>query len=284
VIRFIHLFSLAFLGIVVSRCNEPLESNSKKVFRYNESAGINSLDPAYSRVLEDMRAVNQIFDGLLKLNDEMEVEPHLAKSYSISEDGKTYSFTLRKGVLFHDDEAFKSEEDRLVDAFDFEYSFKRILDPKVASPGMWIFQNIDTEKQGGIYAENDSILQIHLKKPFPAFPGVLTMQYCNVVSKEVVEFYGSDFRSHPIGCGPFKMAFWLEGVSLVLHKNETYWLNKLTEEDIPKLDAIRIDFIQDKSSMFLDFLKGNYDFISGIDQSYKDELLDQNGNLAEAKN
>ena len=66
-------------------------------------------------------------------------------------------------------------------------------------------------------------LIIKLKQPFPAFLGLLTMKYCSVVPKEITEHYGSDFRSNPIGTGPFKFKRWEENIKLVFRKNDTYF-------------------------------------------------------------
>ena len=279
-LRIKYFIFVFLLGLLCSHCNTPIETSNKKIFRYNESAGVNTLDPANARYLEDMRVINQIYDGLLYLDDSMNIQPSIAESYSVSEDGLTYIFNLKSNILFSPHESFPNESDRVINAEDFVYSFNRILDPKVASPGMWIFNQV--QKENGFVALDNRTLQIKLDQPFPAFLGILTMQYCNVVPEEVVDFYGSEFRSNPIGSGPFKLGFWLEGVSLVLHKNESYWRTSEEGEKLPFLDAVRVDFIRDKSTIFLDFLKGKYDFISGLDPSYKDELLTFNGELNEA--
>ena len=90
------------------------------------------------------------------------------------------------------------------------YSFYRLIDPKVASSGGWIFSDKVKDKSNFI-ALNDSTFQIKLVRPFPPFMSLLTTQYCSVVPKEVVEHYGKDFRSHPVGTGPFKFKYWKEG-------------------------------------------------------------------------
>ncbi len=94
-----------------------------------------------------------------------------------------------------------------------------------------------------------------------------------------MDFYKSDFRKHPIGTGPFKFQFWKEGVKLVLLKNENYFEKDSLGKPLPYLDAVNISFIVDKQSVFLEFIKGNIDFISGIDPNYKDEILTHKGTL-----
>jgi peptide/nickel transport system substrate-binding protein len=137
-------------------------------------------------------------------------------------------------------------------------------------------------KNGGFEAINDSVLVIHLKEPFKPFLGMLTMQYCNVVPREVVEHFGADFREHPVGTGPFRFAFWYENIALVMHRNEHYWMKDQSGQSLPYLDAVKIEFVKDMSVEFQGLLQGKYDFMSGIHTSFKDELLDQSGELAEA--
>jgi peptide/nickel transport system substrate-binding protein len=102
------------------------------------------------------------------------------------------------------------------------------------------------------------------------------MQYCSVVPKEIVD--GGNFNRHPIGTGPFQFQLWVDGVKLVLRRNPNYF-EKEEEKQLPFLDAIAITFIKDKQSAFLQFIQGKLDFISGIDASYKDEILTNTGEL-----
>ena len=86
---------------------------------------------------------------------------------------------------------------------------------------------------GGFEALNDSTLNIYLRQPFPPFLGMLATQYCNVVSPEAVAHYGADFRSHPVGTGPFQFAHWVEDVALVFHKNPDFWQTDATGIPLP---------------------------------------------------
>jgi len=192
-------------------------TDGKSVFCYNESNGITTLDPAFSRDIEVMWATNQLFDGLVELDSHMKVIPCVAKRWEISDDGKDYQFHLRNDVYFHSSPLFADTSGRQVVASDFVFSFNRLLDPALACPASWIFSSVDRSNHGGFEATNDSTLVIHLKEAFQPFLGMLSMQYCNVVPKEVVEHYGPDFREHPIGCGPFRFAFWYENIALVMH-------------------------------------------------------------------
>jgi peptide/nickel transport system substrate-binding protein len=121
-----------------------------------------------------------------------------------------------------------------------------------------------------------------LKKPFPAFLGLLTMKYCSVVPKEITSHYGADFRSNPIGTGPYKFKRWEENIKLIFRKNNRYFEFNSKGQRLPFLEAISITFLADKQSEFLQFIQGNIDFISGLDASYKDEILSADGNLKDS--
>ncbi len=264
------------LAFILSCSSNVGTDQGKKIFKYNEAAGISSLDPAFAKDLSNIWACNQLFNGLVQLNDKLEVVPCIAKNWEISADGRTYTFNLRKDVFFHENPNFAK---RKVVAADFLYSFKRIVDPKVASPGLWVFNAV--ENKAGNYAfeaPNDSTFVIKLKESFTPFLGILAMKYCSVVPHEAVEFYGEDFRKNPVGTGPFKFQLWKESKKLVFRKNPDYFEFE-GENRLPYLDAVSVTFLIDKQSAFLQFVQGKLDFMSGIDASYKDELLTRDGKL-----
>ncbi|MEP5933823.1 MAG: ABC transporter substrate-binding protein [Winogradskyella arenosi] len=267
------LYSFLLVGLYT--CSSEQKTNTEaQVLRYNEHKNIGSLDPAFSKDLADIWASNQLFNGLVEMDNQLHVQPAIAKSWSISEDAQTYTFQLRKDVFFHKHKLFGKDSTRTVVASDFEYSFKRLLDPKIASPGSWVLNKVDH-----FSAVNDSVFQIQLKQPFPAFLGLLTMKYCSVVPQEIVAHYGNDFRSHPIGTGPFKFKRWEENLKLVFRKNNAYFETDSTGQNLPYLEAVAITFLPDKQSEFLQFAQGNIDFVSGLDSSYKDEILTADGQL-----
>lgn len=269
------------MAILLFSCGNPhRKDDGRTVFRYNESAGITTLDPAFARDQATIWACNQLYNGLVQVGDDLSVLPCIAKSWELSTDGLTYTFHLRKDVFFHDDPLFPGGKGRQVKAGDFVYSFNRIVDDKTASPGAWIFNMVagDSAGQRAFRAPDDSTFTVTLKQKFPPFPGLLTMVYCSVVPHEIVSHYGKDFRKHPVGTGPFKFKMWKESVKLVYVKNPDYF----EFEDghrLPYLDAVAITFLVDKQSVFLEFIKGNLDFMSGLDASYKDELLTPKGSL-----
>ena len=268
------------LTFILGACQPPFPTeDAYNVFRYNEASGISSLDPAYAKDLANIWPCNQLYNGLVQMGDHLEVKPCIAKNWTINDSGNVYTFYLRDDVYFHDNPLFTNGVGRKVIAYDFVYSFNRIVDPENTSPGAWVFNTV--ERNEGVYsfkALNDSILQIRLNTAFHPFLGILTMQYCAVVPHEVVENYGNDFRKHPVGTGPFKFRVWKEGIKLVLVRNENYFEFE-GENQLPFLDGVAVSFLADKQAAFLEFVKGNLDFMSGIDASYKDEILTRDGRL-----
>ncbi|MCB2208743.1 MAG: ABC transporter substrate-binding protein [Bacteroidetes bacterium] len=237
-----------------------------------------TMDPAFARDQAHIWACNQLYNGLVQLDDSLNVKPCIAKTWKISEDGLGYTFHLRNDVFFHEDPVFQ-ERDRKVIASDFVYSLKRLASSKTASPGSWVLSNVARQNDTlFIQSVNDSTLFILLERPFPPFLSILSMQYCAVLPFEAVEYYKGAFRKHPVGTGPFYLQQWQENIKMVLRKNENYF-EKMGENQLPFLDAVSITFVEDKMTAFLEFIKGNLDFLSGIYPSYKDELLDRSGEL-----
>lgn len=276
--QIISYLSVSCLVLSFFSCIKSNDTNKDHlVFRYNEFANINTLDPAFSRTLQDNSVCNQLFNGLVQLDDKLNILPCIAKRWVISDDGKTYTFYLRNDVYFHKHKRFGKDSTRTVVANDFTYSLNRLRDEKLAAPGSWVLNKVDDFK-----AINDTIFKISLKQPFPAFIGLLTMKYCSVVPKEIVDYYGTEFRANPIGTGPFKFKRWEENIKLVFRKNENYFETDEYGNSLPYLEAIALTFLPDKQSEFLQFAQGNIDYLQGLDASYKDELLTADGKLRDS--
>jgi peptide/nickel transport system substrate-binding protein len=284
-IRIFPYFILASILVFVGSCKRTEKKDLSGVFRYNESKGINTLDPAFARNQTIIWPVTQLYNGLVQMDKDLNVIPALAKNWEISEDGRKYTFTLRSDVYFHDNESFKNKKGGLLTAFDVEYSFARIIDPEIASPGIWIFNKLDHSNQdapNGFKAINDTTFQIHLIEAFPPFLGILTMPYCYIVAQEAVEYYGDNFGRNPVGTGPFQLKIWKQDEKLVMVKNPHYFEKDSSGIPLPYLDAVSIRFIKDKQSEFLEFLSGNLDFLNSVHPSFKDELLTRSGKLSPA--
>jgi peptide/nickel transport system substrate-binding protein len=269
------ILNFLFGLVLMSSCKKQIHNyKDSQVFRYNEHSNITTLDPAFAKDLRTIWGTGQLFNGLVQLNDSLNVCADIAKDWSVSHDGLQYMFNLRDDVFFHRHELFGTEKTRNVIAKDFEYSFRRLTDPKIASPGKWVMNYVDS-----FSAKNDSTFVINLKQAFPPFLSLLSMEYCSVVPKEAIEYFGNNFRANPIGTGPFTFKLWVENTKLVFRKNNYYHEKNEKGEHLPYLEAVAVTFLPDKQSEFLQFIQGNLDFLNSIDVSYKDDLLTQDGVL-----
>ncbi len=248
------------------------------IFHYNEQSGIATLDPAFAKNQSIMWAVHQIYNTLVETDDHLNIVPSLAKSWDVSEDNLTFIFHLRTDIFFHDSDLFPDGKGRKMTAHDVAFSFGRIMDRSTASSGAWIFNDRVADAEP-FTALNDSTFQLKLKIPFQPILGVMSMQYCSIVPHEAVEKYGKDFRRHPIGTGPFQFVAWEEGQALVLKKNPGYFETDSTGERLPYLDGIKVTFLDNKATEFLEFQQKRLEFINDIDPSFKDEVITKSGEL-----
>jgi len=192
-----------------------------------------TLDPAFSTDIYAVTVIQQLFDGLVQFDKDLNLIPAIAKSWRISHDGLTYTFYLREGVKFHNG--------REVTSSDFVYSFTRIIDPKTKSPGASFLDRILGFKQfhegkvnhvRGLNAGGKYIFEMALSEPYTPFLSVLGMNKFKVLPKEEVERPGIDFGKSPVGTGPFKLVSMREGEEIVLEANPDYF------EGRPYLDKI----------------------------------------------
>ena len=260
-------------------CHHPSPTVSKNVFHLNISSGyLESLDPAFAKDLNMMWVDHMLYNTLVETDEHLHTVPSLAKSWEVNESGLTYTFHLRGDVYFQDNVLFDGGKGRKMGAQDVVYSFTRIMDPKTASPGAWIF-NGKVAAENPFVAVDDTTLQINLRSPFRPLPELLSMSYCSIVPREVTAHWGKDFRNHPCGTGPFTFSYWDEGNALNLLRNPHYWEADSTGQKLPYLDAVQATFVDSKATEFLLFQQGKVDFVNGVDGSFKDLLLSKDGNL-----
>lgn len=263
-----------FFSLIFTACSQKNEVDDSRIFRINRYDNISSLDPAFARTQANNWVCNLMYNSLVKLNDSLQIRPDIAKSWEISQDGKTYLFQLRNDVYFHKSPAFGKDSTRKVNAHDFEYSFRRLTDPEVGGAGSWVLNNVENFK-----ALNDSVFQIRLKEAFPPFLGLLSMKYCSVVPPEMFQNGQEAFRKTPVGTGPFQFKLWEGNIKLVLRKNPLYFEKDEKGNSLPYLEAVSMTFLPEKHSEFLQLIQGNVDMMADLDPSYKNEILTPSGEL-----
>ncbi len=208
------------------------------------------LDPAHATDVYAYTVLNQVFDGLVQFDSQLNPVPAIAGFWEASRAGLTWTFYLKKGVLFH--------TGREVTAEDFVYSFRRILDPAVASPIAPLFQYIQaqaiqdgkTDQVEGLKALDPYTLQIRLKEPYAPFLSILATANAKVVPREVVENGAKQFSSHPVGTGPFRFRHWKPNEEIALQPYEAYY------EGRPFLDGVLFQIGQSPAETFPLFLQG----------------------------
>lgn len=286
----ILLAALLFTFLVFSRCQNVDKIRNTQVFRYNEDQSVNSLDPAYVKNQSEIWIASQIFNGLIELDSVLKPSPSLALRWEVLEGGLVYKFHLRSGIRFYGQDSALLHKPRWVTAHDAVYSFGRLIDPKTASPGAWIFSDKVLMPAGfdslsllpagkrPFYAPNDSTLIIRLRRPFSAFLSLLGTSYCYILPREIVERDPVAFGRQPSGTGPFYTKIWETDVKIVLRRNPHYF-EKENGQSLPYLEAVNVDLIKNKQTAFMRFIAGEYDFFNGLESSFKDELLSREGRL-----
>lgn len=216
-----------------------------------------TLDPAFVVDVTGGNIAAKLFNGLVRLNEDMVIAPDIAERWEIRDKGTAYIFHLRKGVFF--------SHGREVVSSDFKLSFKRILNPAGRSPNTWVLENIAgakaymsgrSEDITGIETPDRYTLKIRLEKPFAPFLNLLTMTAAYVVPSEVLSEPAHDFSAQPIGTGPFVLQSWRQNTELRLKKNDSYFSVK------PKISGILYRIIPEDLTALTEFELGNIDVVS----------------------
>jgi len=190
-----------------------------------------TLDPAVSGEMTSHQYVMQLFGGLVRFDDNLEPVPDIAQEWRVSDDGRTYTFYLRRDVRFHDGREVKSE--------DVKYSWERACDPATGSltaatylsdiVGVTEVLTGESKEISGVRVIGDYTLEVTIDAPKSYFLSKLTYPTAFVVDRDNVKS-GSEWWHNPNGTGPFKLGQWDENNRLVLERNELYY-GKLAEVD-----------------------------------------------------
>lgn len=246
---------VTFFLTILSACSPQSRVSGYLYQRLN--ANPTTLDPALIVDVTGGHIAAKLFSGLVRLDENLKVRPDISERWEITGNGTTYTFHLKKGVIF--------SNKREVTSTDFKYSFKRILDPRNKSPNTWALERILGAKDfmkgkandiGGIEVPDKYTLRLILEKPFSPFLNLLTMTTAYVVPEEEVEKWGPDFSTHPVGTGPFIMKKWDHNSQLVLQRNEDYFENKA------KIKGLVYRIIPEDLTAVTEFELGNLDVIT----------------------
>ncbi|BDU39603.1 ABC transporter substrate-binding protein [Vibrio nigripulchritudo] len=245
---FHRLFTICVLvmGIVLPTAQAQTPPN---VLIVGQIAEPKSLDPHAVTAVNDFRILMNVYDGLVRYKSgTLEVEPALATSWTISEDGKTYTFTLRDGVKFHDGSTFNAEA--------VKFNFDRMLDEKHPYhntgpfPLSFFFSAIENVK-----AVDSKTVEFTLNAPYAPFLSNLAYPTGLIVSPDAVKKHQKDFGRHPSGTGAFKFAEWESNAKVVVVRNDDYWGDKA------KLEAVVFRPITDANTRVAEMLAGSLDIM-----------------------
>jgi len=194
----------------------------------------------------------------------MQLQAGIADSWQIQNAGKSYVFYLNRKTRF--------SNGKICSAYDVMYSFQRLRDTSLASPGAWIFENrLDSIK--GFELIDSFTFAIHLKEAFAPFLSILSTSYCGIVCS------GTEKNGIPIGSGPFQVQSWERDGYLILEKNTYYAKTDAQGKSLPYLDRVVISTLSEGATEFLAFLDGKIDMILDIDASFKDIIFTPHNTL-----
>ncbi len=238
--------------------SESMESEGPKmggVVTGFVSSDPQNFDPAAIAGWDQGVIAPNLLEGLFRLSpDGREIEPAIAESFDVSEDGKTWTFNLRSGAKFHNG--------REITADDFKYSFERVLNPETRSPKAWMlsivvgagdFQDGAADEVTGIRVVDAQTLEIELAEPLAPFKSMLASINLAVVPQEEVEKWGEDFGQNVVSAGPFSLGEWNLNQDVTLNAFEEYWNGR------PYLDAVTFRFIGDENTRIVELDAGRLD-------------------------
>jgi oligopeptide transport system substrate-binding protein len=251
---------------------EPAEE-SKKILRYSLTADVPTLDQHLANSIPSATVGHQIFEGLIRTY-QGEVRPGIAEDWDMSEDGTVYTFYLRD-AQWSDGEP--------VTAQDFEYSFRRLLDPETASGYAFIgmaLKNANAVNKGevpveelGVRAIDEKTLEVELENPAGYFLSMLSMMQFAPTRQDYVEEFGKDYAANAENNaynGPFIVKEWRHEDRLILEKNPNYW-----DADSINLDEVHIIIVPDQMTALAMFEDGELDMVevpAEVVSQYEDDV------------
>jgi ABC-type transport system substrate-binding protein len=276
-------------------------SSAQKVLHVAFLIAETNFDPAFTSDLYSNNITEEIFESPLTydfLARPAKLKPQTLEAMpEITDGGRTYTLKLQKGIYYGDDPAFGGKKRELV-AADYDFAFKRLMDPKISSPNLWLIEGrvagveeavAKAKKDGkfdydsripGVEIVDRHTLRIRLVKPDFNFLYILAMPNVGAQAREVVERYGDEIGAHPVGTGGFRLAEWKRSSRIVLEKNpnfrEMYYEAEPPEDDsisqqvyregkgkrLPMVDRVEVAIIEEPQPRWLSFLNGQIDWVN----------------------
>ena len=303
------IYLLIVISLLLSSCGGDQKTSVKDVkiakgevkyggvFKVNDTEDFKTLYPLNVTLALEQRIASQAYEGLVKLSQkDLSILPSLAEKWDINEDATSYTFYLRKGVYFHDNECFEDGKGREVTANDFKYCFDRICVGDASNKMYWLFEDrikgakdyhqsvIDKspleEGVSGITVIDDYTLKIDLNYSFAGFLNIASHFACVVYPKEAIETYKSDMRINCVGTGPFRLKKIKESETVILDRNPSYWDVDEYGNQLPYLDGLKFSFTKEKKVELLEFKKGKLDMIFQLPLEMIDDVV---GELEDAR-
>ena len=220
-----------------------------KVLGYEWSGEKQSMDPADMHSGDDAYHIFAVYNRLVDIDDNFKVLPELATEWSVSEDGKTWTFKLREGVKFHSGKDFTSA--------DVVYTFKRLLDPAQGFGSTAVLHFMDPD---GIAAPDAHTVTFTTKEPVAEFPVLISNKFTNIVPEGATH---EDLRLKGDGTGPFMQEQFTPNAPVrILRKNPNYW-----DVGKPKAECIRVTVAQEPVAAVSAVKAGQVDLVLNVDPS-----------------
>lgn len=301
--RLVLLSCAVAITMLPTGCGESTETTDISLIKGGKTYGgevkfmssdkVQSLFPLTVTDKYSLRITGQIFESLLRIDPQtLMVQPAIAESFKINGEGNVFTFTIRKGVRFHDDECFGGEGRELT-AEDVKYSLDfacsgnplnevgNTLVDHIRGAQEYFEASKSTLPKGGVSGIKvvDNTVEIALNKPFVGFEKMLAQQNIVIFAKEAFEKYGSAIGEHPVGTGPFCFDK-QDANGIRLKRNPHYWRMDAFGNQLPYLNAISMTYVKDKKSEMLAFRNKEIDLLLEIPVEELENVL---GTLQEAR-
>jgi len=302
--RFKLISLLLLTGFIFGSCSGDAEETENLVakggkkyggeFKFMSTEKISTLYPTFTVDVYSMRIVSQIYEPLLTIDSESgKVSPAVAKSFTVSNDAKVYTFKIRKGIQFHKDDCFGGETHELT-AEDVKFTldmacsglkknkvYYLLLDRIKGADSFYKKSKNSLPKAGvsGVKVKDKYTVEITLTESFVGFEKVLTHKSLGITPKEAYEKYGKNAGKHPVGSGPFALES-LSNDKVVLKRNPNYWRKDEFGNKLPFLSKVIMTYAKNKRSELMAFRNSNIDLVLELPVEEIEHIL---GSLKDAQ-